>query len=202
MFLVYLQYFKWYYSRLSCLMYFRQCYILRCHIPFSPFLCSFSFILITFRLLWCLSIYSLFCHSILHPLSIFHHPSLCPPSLSHHFFPCPCLPTPCLSILFYLYLLNIHSLLLAFPFQLCLPYILSLVTLWVILYILHTTPSIVVYKSFQLVVYSLACNCHPLLFTQSPLNLSPDNTINPLVSLLLVSSEIEDSLVPRQGCNT
>ena len=47
-----------------------------------------------------------------------------------------------------------------------------------------TSPSLVVYKSFQLVVYSLACNCHPLLFTQSPLSLplvsyhlSPDNTI-------------------------
>ena len=57
-------------------------------------------------------------------------------------------------------------------------------TLWVIFYILHTSPSLVVYKSFQLVVYSLACNCHPLLPTQyplslpqSPTNLSPDNTI-------------------------
>ena len=41
---------------------------------------------------------------------------------------------------FYLYLLNIHSLLFASPFQLCLLNILSVVTLWVIFYILHTTP--------------------------------------------------------------
>ena len=46
------------------------------------------------------------------------------------------------------------------------------------------TLSLVVYKSFQFVVYPSACNCHPLLPTQSPLslpqspiNLSPDNTI-------------------------
>ena len=46
------------------------------------------------------------------------------------------------------------------------------------------TLSLVNYKSCQLVVYSLACNCHPLLPTlyplslpQSPTNLSPDNTI-------------------------
>ena len=35
----------------------------------------------------------------------------------------------------------------------------------------HTTLSLVVYKSFRLVVYSLACNCCPLLPTQSPLSL-------------------------------
>ena len=41
------------------------------------------------------------------------------------------------------------------------------------------TPSIVVYKSFWLVVYSLACNCHPLLPTQSPpfLPQSPTNLV-------------------------
>ena len=93
-------------------------------------------------------------HSItlspLFPSSIFHH--------SHHFFPSPCLPTPCLSIPFYYYLSNICSLLLASPFRLHLSYILSLVTLSHFLHSLYypvccPTPSLVVYKSFRLVVY-------------------------------------------------
>ena len=71
----------------------------------------------------------------------------------------------------------------------------------------HTTPSLVVHKSFWLVVYSLACNCCPLLPTQSPLSLPPVSyqslpwQYNPLVSPLLVSSGIKDNPVPQQGCN-
>ena len=151
-------------------------------------------------------------HSILHPPSLHHSvnliPILCPLSPSHHFFPYLCLPTPCLSVPFYFYLPNIHSLLLASPFQLCLPYILSLVTLWVIFYILHTTLSLVVYKSFWLVVYPLVCNCCPLLFTQSHPSLplvsyqSPPWQYNPLVSPLLDSSKIKDNPVPWKGRNT
>ena len=155
-----------------------------------------SFILISFRLYDVLAFYYVFLiqlpttsitpSSVLHPSStfpspsflssIFHHP--------HHFFLSPCLPTPCLSVPFYYYLSNICSLFLASLFWLRLPYIPSLVTLWVIFYILCTTPSFVIYKSFWLVVYSLACNCCPLLPTQYPLslpqshtNLSPDNTL-------------------------
>ena len=70
------------------------------------------------------------------------------------------------------------------------------------------TLSLVVYKSFQLVVYSLACNCHPLLPTQSPPSLPPVSyqslpwQYNPLVSPLLNSSKIKDKPVPWWGCNT
>ena len=79
---------------------------------------------------------------------------------SQHPFITPCLPVPTLSTLHSVPCDSvshfIHS-----------PY-----------YPIHCpTPSPVVYKSFQLVVYSLACNCCPLLPTQSPINLSPDNTI-------------------------
>ena len=135
-----------------------------CHILFSPFLCSLNLILCSFiliSLILCDALafimFSLFCY--LQPLSLhslisipcppFHPPSLChsttlipilhPPSPPHHFFPYPCLPTPCFSVPSYSYLPNICSLLLASLFWLCLPYILSLVTLWVIFYILCTT---------------------------------------------------------------
>ena len=148
---------------------------------FSPFLCSLIWFLVLlfwlaldFVMPWHFIMFSLFHY--LQPLSLcllssVHHPPfcllslchfitlisvLCPLSLSHPFFPYPSLPTPCLSILFYYYLPNIHSLLLASLFRLCLPYILSLVTLWVIFYILYTTLSLVVYKSFQLVVLFLS----------------------------------------------
>ena len=103
------------------------------------------------------------CPSVPCPLSIFHtlSPSflssvLC---LSHLLLPVSIFWLLAPLFHFYSYLLNIHSLLLAFLFQLCLLNILSLVTLWVIFYILHTTPSLVVYKSFWLVVIFLACNC-------------------------------------------
>ena len=68
--------------------------------------------------------------------------------------------------------------------------------------------SLVAYKSFWLVVYSLACNCHPLLPTQSPPSLplvsyqSPPWQYNLLVSLLLVSSKIKDTPVPQWERNT
>ena len=110
---------------------------------------------------------------------------------SHYPIITPCLPIPTLSILHSVPCDSVshfvHS-----------PY-----------YSVHcTTPSIVVYKSFQLVVYSSAGNCHPLLFTQSPPSLplvshqSPPWQYNRLVSPLLVSSEIKDNPVPWQGCNT
>ena len=191
--------------------YFRvTCTHTPCHIPISPFLCSF--ILISFRLCDAspFILFSLFRYP--QPLSLCHSvtlvPVLCPLSPLHHFFPYPCLLTPCLSVPFYAYLPNIHSLLLASLFWLHLLYILSIVSLWAIFCILCTTLSLVVYKSFQLVVYSLACNCRPLLFIQSPPSLplvtyqSLPWQYNPLVSPLLDSSKIKDNPVPQQGCNT
>ena len=69
----------------------------------------------------------------------------------------------------------------------------------------HTTPSLVVYKSFQLVVYSLACNCCPLLPTQSPpclpqstTNLSLDNTI-PLCLSCLSPPKLRTALFLGEG---
>ena len=137
-------------------------------------------------------------HSVLHPPSLVHLPSSITLSLCH---PCSCPPSSSLlSVSMYpnsLPLRSILSLSSRHPFITpCLP-IPTLSTLHSIpcdslshflhspyYPIHHPTPSLVVYKSFQLVVYSLACNCHPLLPTQyppslpqSPINLSPDNTI-------------------------
>ena len=160
------------------------------------------------------------CHSIpcppFCPLSLCHSvtliPILHPPSPSHHFFPYLCLLTPCLSIPFYSYFPNICSLPLASPFQ-------HLSTLHSVpcdsvshflhspyYPVCHTTPSLVVYKSFQLVVYSLACNCCPLLLTQSPPSLplvsyhSPplDNTI-PLCLPCLSPPKLRTPLFLSEG---
>ena len=120
-------------------------------------------------------------HSILHPpslvhLSILYHPHSCPPSSitlssllsvslsfgslplhstlslsSEHPFITPCLPVLTLSTLHSVPCDSVSHFLHSPYYPVC-----------------RTTPSIVVYKSFQLVVYSLACNCCPLLFTQSP----------------------------------
>ena len=125
--------------------------------------------------------------------SILHHPHSHPPSsvslspLVSYFY----LPTPCPFVLFYSYLLNIHSLLLASTFQLCLLNILSLVTLWVIFCILCTTLSLVVYKSFQLVIYSLACNCCSFVITLSP----PSLPLVPYPSLLFSPLTIQSPCV-------
>ena len=94
---------------------------------------------------------------------------LCPVLLlsSQHPFITPCLPILTLSTLHSVPCDSVSHLLHSPYYPVCCP-----------------TPSLVVYESFQLVVYSLACNCHPLLPTQSlpslpqsPINLSPDNTI-------------------------
>ena len=151
--------------------------------------------------------------SILHPSSTFpssvtlslHHPH--PLITSFHILVFQLLASPFCSILIS-YLHNIHSLLLASPFQLHLLYILSIVTLWVIFCILCTTLSLVVYKSFWLVVYSLACNCCPLLFAQSPLSLplvsygSPPWQYNLLVSPCLTPSKLRTTLFLSESTNT
>ena len=141
------------------------------------------------------------CHFILCPLSLVHllssvtsslcHPHSHPPSSitlitssvsmspnslplypvlllsSQHPFIPPCLPILTLSTLHSVPCDSVSHFLHSLYYPICCP-----------------TLSLVVYKSFQLVVYSLACNCCPLLPTQSPpslpqspINLSPDNTI-------------------------
>ena len=118
-----------------------------CHIPFSSFPLFFYFDYL--QTLWCLSIYSMFliplpttfvtpssilCHlSTFRPLSPLFLSSIFHLSLTTYL----CLPTPCLSIPFYSYLPNICLLLLASLFWPCLLIILSLVTLWIIFYILQ-----------------------------------------------------------------
>ena len=182
-------------------------YLFHCLQPLSSVLCPLS----------------TFLSFILHPLSTFHPPplhhsvtlvpilhlpspssllsiSLSPNSLplhsilflsSQHLFITPCLPVPTLSTLHSVPCDYVSHFLHSPYYPVC-----------------CTSPSLVVYKSFQLVVYSLACNCHPLLPTQSPLSLPPVSyqslpwQYNPLVSPLLVSSKIKDTPVPWQGCNT
>ena len=143
------------------------------------------------------------CHSILCPLSLVHLSVLChsvtlspsfpsfvlchPPSLlsislssnslplcpilflsSQHPFITPCLSVPTSSTLHSVPCDSVSHFLHSLYYPIC-----------------HTTPSLVIYKSFQLVVYSLASNCHPLLPTQSPLSLPLVSYYSPSYPLCL-----------------
>ena len=138
-------------------------------IPHSTNLCHYD-ILQPFHIPY--SISSFLCHLL---ISVFHIQSFChllifvfhiqsPLSLAHFHIPCSMFQLHVSLLHFYLYYFTIHSLLLAFPFQLEQPIIWSLVTLWVIF--LHSpyypicciTLSLVVSKSLWLIVSSSAHN--------------------------------------------
>ena len=160
--------------------------------------------------------YSITNNSSLHPPShipcpppILHHLITPSPSflssvlsLSHHLFHISVfwlLASPFCSILIFLtsvhYSLPPHSdfVYLTFcPLWLCESFSTFSVLLWALWYISFLTCSLFL-SLLSLIDYSLSS-----IFIPSLLPISP----SPLVSPLLVSSEIEDNLVPWQGCNT